>query len=105
MPQDVNDPGNPENKARTRAAQVELRRMLLRWDPIGISDAPEAADEYDCMISPLLHQLHRGTTPAVVSGWLAAELEEHFGMYADPEREDKFAAEVVRWWNERVPQS
>jgi hypothetical protein len=76
--------------------------MLLRWDPIGVSDAPEAADEYDCMISPLMQRLHRGTTSAAVSGWLAQELEEHFGMSADPEREDRFAAEVMRWWSAGV---
>jgi hypothetical protein len=102
MPSDINDPGNPENKVRTRTAQAELRRMFLRWDPIGVSGDPEAADEYDCMISPLMHQLYSGTTSAAVSQRLVQELEEHFGMSANLKREDRFAAEVMLWWTTRM---
>jgi hypothetical protein len=32
---------------------------LVRWDPIAIDGVPEAEDEYDALISPLLHQLSR----------------------------------------------
>lgn len=56
----MNDPSNPENKYRTRESQRQLRQLLMAWDPIGVSGVPEVADEYDCMLSPLLHQLHDG---------------------------------------------
>jgi len=39
----------------------------MELDPIGVSDTPEAAGEYDCVIGPLLHRLSRGAvsiTPA-----------------------------------------
>ena len=32
----------------------------MEWDLVGVAGIPEAADEYDCMISPLLHRLFRG---------------------------------------------
>jgi hypothetical protein len=56
----------PETE-RTQEYQRQARHMLMESDPIGVSDTPEAAGEYDCMIDPLLHRLSRGTvsiTPA-----------------------------------------
>ena len=56
----------PETE-RTQEYQRQARHMLMESDPIGVSDTPEAAGEYDCMIGPLLHRLSRGTvsiTPA-----------------------------------------
>jgi hypothetical protein len=32
----------------------------MEWDPIGVPGVPEAAQEYDCMISPPLHYLFEG---------------------------------------------
>lgn len=94
------DPGNPENCDRTRRLQRELRTRLLAWDPIGVADAPEAQDEYDCMISPLIHQLHGGATPSQIAGWLSRELDDHFGLRRQPEREVGLASELVTWWQE-----
>lgn len=37
-----------------------MRVQLLSWDPIGVADAPQAQDEYEGYISPLMHMLHRG---------------------------------------------
>ena len=37
-----------------------MRPLLMEWDPIGVADIPSAADEYDCMIPPLLHRLFKG---------------------------------------------
>lgn len=48
---DINDPSNPENKYRARESQGQQRELLMAWDPIGVCGVPEAADEYDCMLS------------------------------------------------------
>ncbi len=64
---DAWDPGSPRNRERTQEYQRQARHLLMELDPIGVSDTPEAAGEYDCMIGPLLHRLSRGTvsiTPA-----------------------------------------
>ncbi len=64
---DAWDPGSPRNRERTQEYQRQARHLLMGLDPIGVSDTPEAAGEYDCMIGPLLHRLSRGTvsiTPA-----------------------------------------
>ena len=93
------DPRNPENRDRTRVLQRELRQRLLAWDPIGLADAPEAQDEYDCLISPLMHRLHQQASARDLGDWLISEMNEHFGMTADDERERRLATELLTWWN------
>lgn len=92
------DPGNPENREQTRRLAKELRQRLLDWDPIGVAGAAEAQDEYDCLISPLMHQLHDGATARDIGDWLIREMTDHFGMSADKKRERALASELKRWW-------
>ena len=96
---DLWDPSNPENRDRTRTLQGELRGILMRWDPIGVAGAPEAADEYDCMISPLMHRLHRGASDTELAVWLKAEVEQHFGLTPTVEREEALASSLAAWWS------
>ncbi len=99
IPDDAWDPGDPQNRDRTRALQRELRTHLLDWDPIGVAGSPEAQDEYDCLVSPLLHRLHDGESAAGIATWLSNELRERFGMRADPARESALAETLVAWWD------
>jgi hypothetical protein len=40
-----------DRKQRAREIQESIRQVLLRdWDPIGVSDIPEAQDEYDVYV-------------------------------------------------------
>ena len=101
-PDDRWDPGNPENRDRTRELQRELRSRLLSWDPIGVAENPHAQDEYDCLISPLMHQLHDGASEDQITEWLINELTGHFGMSAQPDRERALAGELTTWWQDRT---
>ena len=78
------DPGNPENRERTRRLQREVRVQLLRWDPIGVAHAAEAQDEYDAYISPLMHMLHRGDSVDAITAWLVNLVEDHIGLNCEP---------------------
>jgi hypothetical protein len=97
-PDDPWEPGNPQNRERTRRLQSELRERLLRWDPIGVAKAPEAQDEYDCLLSPLMHKLHDDESAKAIEKWLTSELRDHFGMSPDRQRERDLASELVGWW-------
>lgn len=99
---DINDPGNPENKHRTRESQRQLRVLLMEWDPIGVADTPEAADEYDCMFSPLLHRLHDGLSEKEIHDWVAGEVAGHFGLRSDRDREDRVISRISSWWRQRA---
>jgi hypothetical protein len=94
------DPRNPENRDRTRALVPQLRSRLLAWDPIGVAEFPEAQDEYDCLISPLMHRLSDDASAAEVGDWLIEEMREHFGLTPDEHRERVLADELKQWWSE-----
>jgi hypothetical protein len=51
----------------------------MEWDLIGVAGIPEAADEYDCMISPLLHRLFGGADTRSLADWISRERTSHFG--------------------------
>lgn len=101
---DINDPGNPQNKHRTRESQRQLRALLMEWDPIGVAGAPEAADEYDCMLSPLLRRLHDGVSDKEIQDWVAGEVEGHFGLHSDRDREAQLVRQIIGWWRHRATQ-
>ena len=92
------DLAHSQRRARARVIQDELRLLLTRWDPIGVADDTEAADEYDCMIGPLYRLLQSGATTVEITGWLAAELDEHFGLAGVPTTDQDFAVDLQRWW-------
>ena len=99
---DINDPGSPRNKYRTRESERQVRVLLMSWDAIGVAGVETAADEYDCMISPLLHLLHDGANAPAIRDWIVGEVEGHFGLHADPVREGHLADEIAAWWLRRL---
>ena len=100
---DRDDPTDPENNYRTRESTRQLRQLLLAWDPIGIGGVPECDDEYDHLISPLLHQLHHGAPRSEIETWLVDQVRHGMGLRrADTDREARLAADLVSWWHRRV---
>jgi hypothetical protein len=95
------DPGSPRNRDRTRESQRQLRGLLMRWDPIGVGDAVEAADEYDCMISPAMHKLYDGASDDSLVEWIA-EQRDHFGLSPNPADDRGLAERLRAWWRVRV---
>lgn len=78
-----------------------LRNQLNSWDFIGVFHPVKNADEYDCLIEPLLGMLQWGKDRTEISAWLWHEIEDHFGMSeesiadADPHA---FARVLTAWW-------
>jgi hypothetical protein len=98
---DAWDPDSPRNKERTRESQRQVRCLLMEWDPIGVSDIPEAADEYDCMISSLLHLLFEGADARSLADWIRHERLSHFGLWPDDARDMQLAEWLTTWWDTR----
>lgn len=52
-----------DRNQRSREIQESLRQVLLRdWDPIGVSDLPEAQDEYDSYVGGVYRLLASGAS-------------------------------------------
>ena len=98
---DAWDPGSPRNRDRTRESKRQVRRLLLDWDPIGVAGVPEAADEYDCMISPLLHLLFDGADVRSLTVWISHERSVHFGLGPDEAGDIRLAHLLAAWWRRR----
>lgn len=74
----------------------------MDWDPLGVAGVDQAADEYDCMISPLLHRLYEGATAADLLSWISHERTEHFGLGPDDKGDSALAQELADWWRART---
>ena len=77
------------------------RRLLMEWDPIGVSRMAEVADEYDCMISPLLHRLFEGTDTRSLADWISPQRSSHFGAGPDAIADTQLAVRLSEWWDKR----
>jgi hypothetical protein len=62
---------------------------------------PEAADEYDCMISPLLHRLFEGADTRSPADWISRERTSHFGAGPNDARDMRLAESLTAWWERR----
>jgi hypothetical protein len=95
------DPGSPGNRERTGESERQMRRLLMEWDPIGVAGIPQAADEYDCMISPLLHRLSEGADAGALAAWIGHERSSHFGLGPDEAKDLQLARSLAAWWERR----
>ena len=70
------------NKYQSRENRARVREILLRdWDPIGIYDMLEAADEYDAYANKAYVMLmDEGATASEIAGYLFAIATEHMGL-------------------------
>jgi hypothetical protein len=80
-----------------RVGERELRSVSMEaWDPIGVSDVPEAADEYDRYIGQIAKRLREGASAEELAAFLG-DLAE--GMGLDPTKDANLAAACrMREW-------
>ena len=99
LTQDQQDPPETEKhrrKQRFSEIQAGIRQILMsKWDPIGVNDVPEAADEYDSYIGGIYRLLASAATDEEVSEHLRNIEAESMGMIdasAEP-----LSPEAYRW--------
>lgn len=76
----------------------DVRELLMDWDAVGVADWPEAADEYDCMIGPLIGHLRNGADAVFLRDWVARERVDHFGLAPENGADRALADALLRWW-------
>ncbi len=71
--------------------------ILLRdWDPIGVSDTPEAQDEYDGYVLLICGMLMRHDSRQRLVDYLWWAESEHMGMPGDRARTEEIADRLIR---------
>ena len=69
------------DKDKPREKRNAIRQILMsEWDPTGVNDTPEAADEYDGYIRPLLDLLNAGASSDEVAEYLQTVEIERMGL-------------------------
>jgi hypothetical protein len=68
------------------------------WDFLGVYDAEFNADEYDCLIGPLLTRLTSGADKTAIARYLQGEIEGHFGVASARMDIQSVAGRAVTWW-------
>ncbi len=59
------------DKETSREVRSKIRAILMaEWDPIGVNDVPEAADEYDAYIGGVYELLEEGASEEKISAYL-----------------------------------
>jgi hypothetical protein len=77
----------------------QLRDLLMReWDPIGVSEAPEARDEYDGYLGSIAAGLHRGDSVDELAELLARFRTDRMGLRPDPDRDFSAAKAIHEWY-------
>ncbi len=91
----VEDSWTPDLRLRMRVDEV----LHYLWDPIGVSDVPEARDEYYSYSSTAFIMLKTGATAADITNYLRKSRIEHIGMGrgVDLMGEDEIGEILVNW--------
>jgi len=91
----------PYDKQRSREVRRRIRAILLdEWDPIGIRDVPEAADEYDGYIGKIYDLISRDAPPSEVEEYLRWAEVEHMGL---PDKREKLRLCVAQSLKRLIP--
>ena len=79
-----------------REGHALIREVLLHeWDPIGVSEFAEAADEYDSYVPEVYALLVRRATVQELVEYLWWLSTEHMGLCGDRQRTQGVAARLV----------
>ena len=72
-----------EREQRAAEIQDSIRQILFRdWDPIGVSEVPEAQDEYDSYVGGVYRLLASGASEDEIIGHLYRIESDTMGMPA-----------------------
>ena len=76
-----------EHLDKAKQYHREIRKILLQdWDPIGVSDIPEAQDEYDSYIGGVYSKLIRQVPKHELIDYLWEVETKNMGLYGSRSR-------------------
>ena len=81
-----------------KSGEAGLRQLLMtEWDPIGVADYPEAADEYDSYVLRVGGKLRAGASADEIAGFLTHVRRDLMGLFSHAEA-DRAAADRIHDW-------
>ena len=84
-------------KDRAKIYHQRIREALLNeWDPIGVSEIPEASSEYDGYVGDIYRLLIQRASEHEIFNFLWWVEVEHMGLCGNRQRTEKFAIRLIR---------
>ncbi len=83
------------NSKRSQLFDRVRDALLNEWDPIGIQDFAEAADEYDSYAADLCELLGRNASVTEVFKYLWQLETEHMSLRGEKRRTEDFASRLL----------
>ena len=81
----------------------ELKRvLLLDWDPIGVSELPEAQDEYDSYLLSVVALLSSGGSQQQLADHLHWLSTVQMGLGGNRQHSEKIAGKLISVWGGTV---
>jgi hypothetical protein len=75
---------------------------MEHWDPIGVNGIPEARDEYDGYLGPLVNRLDDGADARAVAEYLANVQTDRMGLPARADQLHDVASRLVAWYSSEM---
>ena len=67
------------------------------WDPIGISDDPDARDEYDIYALQVCSLLKENAPQEKISKYLSQIVNDNMGLKGNNQHDEKIAKILINW--------
>ena len=88
---------SPETLSRLRD-QIDLRKLITAWDPVGLMACGCPEDEYDCLETEVLKRLRRGEGRKKLVEFLVCHFPRHFGVRVSKGKTREGVKQIVLWW-------
>ena len=90
---------------RIREELLGVRKILARWDPLGVIDSLEEdglpPDEYDSYAPAILTMLRGGATQDAIVQHLRLIQVRSMGLASSPDHDRWIADQLLEWWRSR----
>ncbi|MGD8520816.1 MAG: hypothetical protein PVF56_06690 [Desulfobacterales bacterium] len=84
-------------KLRAKRYHNAIKMILLKeWDPIGVSDIPEANDEYDSYVSGVYKRLISRSTQKELYDFLWEVETQHMGLIGNRSHTEAIAKKLIK---------
>ena len=92
-----------DSARKAKEAHAVIKRILLtEWDPIGVSEFPEAQDEYDAYVSEVYRLLSRQLSSREIFDYLWWVETDHMRLCGNRQRTEKIAEKLAALISEGI---
>jgi hypothetical protein len=90
--------GHNADRSRFTAPELELGRILAKWDPVSLGGDPAEASDYDDLVRPIMIELGHGSTAPALARTIAQTMSRDYGLTMREQEARAVASTITDWW-------